>query len=172
MARPSFVRLSFATDSGASARVRLLWEEAPRTIAALLSLCDPASGKMDVSGLHARHSGAEAIFLTPSVLRDVGDENLQQSVQKGDVLFGFEPKYICNHAHEDASEVAWIYHDACIPRRWVSVNGDPTNQTPPFKTDDVALNLWGKIEGDAEAFFQMSSALPRLGAQPMSLSIE
>ena len=152
--------------------MRLLWDKAPNTISALLSLCDPASGSFSVQAVHARHSGAEALFLTPSVLRNVGNENCTLPVRKGDVLFCFEPKGICNHAHEDASEVAWIYHDAAIPRRWVSVNGDPTNQTPPFKTEDVALNLWGKVEGDATAFFETSGALPRLGAQAMTMSIE
>ena len=59
--------------------------------------------------------------------------------------------------------MAWIYHDAALPRRWVSVNGDPTNQTPPFQTVDVALNLWGVIEGEADAFYETSAKLPRLG---------
>lgn len=39
------------------------------------------------------------------------------------------------------------------------------------KTEDIALNLWGKIEGDAEAFYETSGALPRLGVQPMTMSI-
>lgn len=128
-ARASHVTLTFA--SGASATVRLLWDKAPRTVSAVLSLIRESSS-VSVSAVHARHSGAEALFLTPEILRDVGDENCTLPVSKGDVLFCFEPKGICNHASADASEVAWIYHDACIPRRWVSVNGDPMNQTPPF----------------------------------------
>lgn len=167
--RPSHVVLTFS--NGASARVRLLWAEAPRTIDAILSLCDPATGSFDVSAMHARHSGAEALFLTPTVLRDVGDENCTLPVQRGDVLFGFEPTGICNHATEDASEIAWVYHNAATPRRWVSVNGDPTNHTSPFQTQDIALNLWGKIEGDAEAFYAASGKLPRTGERPMTLCI-
>ena len=61
---------------------------------------------------HARHSGAEALFLTPEILREVGDENASLDYALGDVLFGYEPKGICQHASEDASEVAWI----CVPR--------------------------------------------------------
>lgn len=168
--RPSYVRLTF-TATGASARVRLLWDEAPKTVAAILSLVAPTHS-CQVEAVHARHSGAEAIFLTPQVLRNVGDENTTLSVAKGHVLFGYEPKGICNHASEDVSEVAWIYHDAALPRRWVSVNGDPTNQTPPFQTVDVALNLWGVIEGEADAFYETSAKLPRLGEQAMTLSVD
>lgn len=173
MERPSHVRLTFGEPGGAnpSARVKLLWDAAPKTVAAILSLCDE-SGRFAVSALHARHSGAEALFLTPSILRDVGDENATLPVQKGDVLFGYEPTHICNHATEDASEVAWIYHDACTPSRWVSADGDPTNQRPPFKRVEVALNLWGKIEGDADAFYTTSGALPRQGEQPMTITID
>jgi hypothetical protein len=93
MARPTHVLLSFA--GGSSARVRLLWDEAPKTIAALLELCDPVRKSFDVQAVHARHSGAEAIFITPSVISSVGDENLAQAPRCGDVLFGFEPKGIC-----------------------------------------------------------------------------
>ena len=175
--RPSHVRLTFGS-TGASARVRLLWDDAPRTVAAILSLCEPATGKVDVMGVHARHSGAEALFLTPRVLRDVGDENTTLPVARGDVLFCYEPAGVCNHATEDASEVAWVYHDACVPRRWVSVGDDPTNQTPPYKTVDVALNAWGKVEESgqdadgAAAFYETSAKLPRLGEQPLTMSIE
>ena len=91
--RPTHVLLTFA--GGSTARVRLLWNEAPKTVAALLSLCDPVRKSFDVNAVHARHSGAEAIFITPSVLRDVGDENQEPAPRCGDVLFGFEPKGIC-----------------------------------------------------------------------------
>lgn len=96
--------LSFA--GGSSARVRLPWDEAPKTVSALLSLCGSSRRVSDVNAVHARHSGAKALFLTPFVLRDVGDENLEPASRCGDVLFAFEPKSICNH--EDASEVAWL----------------------------------------------------------------
>jgi hypothetical protein len=59
-----------------------------------------------------------------------------------------------------------------MPRRWVSVDGDPTNQRGPFKTVDVALNLWGKVEGDAADFYAESGALPQTGKRPMTVSIE
>eukprot|EP00961_Rhodomonas_salina_P116597 1569367-Rhodomonas_salina.11 len=83
-----------------------------RLRAAAAHACDflgtkrPRRRVSDVNAVHARHSGAKALFLTPFVLRDVGDENLEPASRCGDVLFAFEPKSICNH--EDASEVAWL----------------------------------------------------------------
>ena len=128
MARPTHVLLSFA--GGSSARVRLLWDEAPKTIAALLELCDPVRKSFDVQAVHARHSGAEAIFITPSVISSVGDENLAQAPRCGDVLFGFEPKGICEqlachafslthtrtHTHT-RTRTTYIYTYICTCRR-------------------------------------------------------
>ena len=36
----------------------------------------------------------------------------------------------------------------------------------------VALNLWGVIEGEADAFYETSAKLPRLGEQAMTLSVD
>ena len=118
---------------------------------------------------HARHSGAEALFLTPTIVRDVGDENCVSQPCKSDMLFCYEPRGICQHASEDASEVAWLYHDACIPRRWVSDNGDPTNQTGPWHTVDVALNKWGKVI-EEHGFYMRCGRMPRSGEQQMVIS--
>ena len=52
------------------------------------------------------------------------------------------------------------------------LDGDPTNQRGPFKTVDVALNLWGKVEGDAADFYAESGALPQTGKRPMIFKIE
>jgi hypothetical protein len=123
----------------------------------------------DVMACHARHSGAEALFLTPSVV-PLGDENTIMCPKKGDVLFGFEPKGICQHADEDCSEVAWLYHDACQPSRWVSKGGhDPTNKTGPFERVSVALNKWGEIIEHGGGFYERCSRMPRTGEQKMSL---
>ena len=91
---------------------------------------------------------------------------------KGDVLFGFEPKGICQHSDTDASEVAWLYHDACQPSRWVSTNGDPTNQTPPFKCVAAPLNHFGKIVATDGDFYGRCGRLPRSGEQPMVVRVE
>ena len=84
---------------------------APLTCGALVSTLPDG---VAVWSCHARHSGAEALFLTPEIIRDVGDENTTTDYSLGDMLFGCEPKGICQHASEDASEVAWIYGGAAM----------------------------------------------------------
>ena len=103
------------------------------------------------------------MFLLPK------DENTTLQYAKGDVAFGYEPKGICSHAHEDASEVAWIYGDACQPRRWVTKDGkDSTNQTPPFECVNVALNKFGVVE-EEEGFYDASGRLPRTGERALTI---
>jgi hypothetical protein len=48
------------------ARIRLLWNEAPRTCAAVAALC--AGEAAVVLAVHGRHSGEEALFLTPDLI--------------------------------------------------------------------------------------------------------
>jgi hypothetical protein len=146
--------------------VQLLWDAAPRTCAALVEALPDGT---EVMACHARHSGAEALFLTPEVLRDVGDENASLEYDVGDVLFGYEPSGICQHAAEDASEVAWIYHGAAFPRRWVSDDGDPTNQRGPWHCVDVALNKWGKVVEES-GFYDRCQRMPRTGEQKLYIS--
>mmetsp|Transcript_22069 Transcript_22069/g.50420 ORF Transcript_22069/g.50420 Transcript_22069/m.50420 type:complete len:177 (-) Transcript_22069:53-583(-) len=162
--RCSHLRFQFAEPED-YAVVELLWDAAPRTCAALVAALDGA----EVMSCHARHSGAEALFLTPSIIRDVGDENASLDYAVGDVLFGYEPKGICQHATEDASEVAWLYGGAAMPRRWVSDDGDPINQSGPWHTVDVALNKWGKVV-EENGFYTRCGRMPRTGEQKMMIT--
>ena len=164
-------RIRFRFDDGAYATVRLLWKEAPQTCAAVVkTLKKHAKEKSSVNAVHGRNSGAEALFLTPEVVR-LGDENVVKPGEyaKGQFLFGYEPRFICEHAKQDASEIAWIYHEAAQPRRWVSIGGDKTNQSfGPWKTVDVSLNLFGTVENEC-GFYEASSRLPRTGERGLSI---
>ena len=60
---------------------------------------------------------------------------------------------------------------ACQPRRWVSDDGDPTNQRGPWHTVDVALNLIGKIV-EEKGFYETSAGLPRSGELDMVVTFE
>lgn len=163
--KPPFLKVRFALGSG-EATLRLLWDDAPLTCAAVVGMLK--DGQLRVKACHARHSGGEALFITPEIIR-LGDENTTLKVARGDFLFGFEPKHICSHGDVDRSEVAWIYNDACQPRRWISVNGDPTNQSAPFKTVDVPLNLWAKVV-EEDGFYAASSAFIQTGARDLIIT--
>lgn len=160
--------MRFDFGKGCYAIVELLWDAAPRTCEAVYDQF-LKSGGISVKAVHGRNSGGEALFLTPTVIK-LGDENTTTNVSKGDVLFGFEPKGICQHSFEDASEVAWVYHDACQPRRWVSVDGDPKNQQGPFKTVDVALNKFGTITKCSPNFYEECRNLIKSGERKLSVS--
>ena len=67
-----------------------------------------------------------------------------------------------SHGDVDRSEVAWIYGPACQPSRWISKNGDPTNQTPPFKLDCPPLNVWGRV-GAERGFYDRCNSLLQTG---------
>ena len=163
--QPTHLRFEFPAPAD-HAVVELHWDAAPRTCAALIaSLPDGVA----VSSCHARHSGAEALFLTPETIRDVGDENTTTDYILGDMLFGYEPKGICQHASEDASEVAWIYGGAAMARRWVSDDGDPTNQRGPWHTVDVPLNKWGTVVAQ-QGFYDRCGRMPRTGEQSLVIT--
>ena len=80
--RPSHLTFRFAaaerTEGGegkadadaadtAWARIRLLWDEAPLTCAAVAALCCAGEAAV-VLAVHGRHSGEEALFLTPDLI--------------------------------------------------------------------------------------------------------
>lgn len=161
---PSHLRCRFEGGDGGSCVIKLLWEEAPKTCRAVVDMLN-SDGFTRVEALHGRNSGGEALFLTRPCVA-LGDENTTLEYALGDFLFGYEPAGCCEHAKRDASEVAWIYHAAARPRRWVSRDGDAANATPPFETTDVPLNLWAKVESE-EGFYAASGALPRSGARGM-----
>ena len=164
--RPSHLLWETIAGRGSPRRARavveLNWGKAPKTcqamVAMVLSSQEDVSGSCTVSIVHGRHSGGEALFVTPRVLDSLGDEhNDTLDYELGEVLFCFEAKGCCEHADADCSEVAWIYHLPAQPRRWISKIGtgpvgpggeqgrDPTNKTGPWETTDVRLNRWGKI---------------------------
>lgn len=84
--------LSCAGAPVATAKVKFLWDVAPKTCRAIADQFADKT-KSEVMICHARHSGGEALFITPDVLK-VGDENTILDYKVGDFVFGFEPQYI------------------------------------------------------------------------------
>ena len=164
ISQPTHLRVRFEGTDRGSATVRLLWDAAPKTCAAIVAMLD-GDGRLRVQAVHGRHSGHEALFLTPK-LCTLGDENTTLDYELGDFLFGYEPAGICQHGDVSVSEVAWIYGPTAQPRRWVSTNGDPKNKTPPFRTTDVPLNRWAVVE-EEHGFYAASGQLPRTGARAL-----
>jgi ubiquitin len=150
----------------ASATLQLLWDHAPKTCAAVV-----AQVPMTTMALNGKNSGGEALFLTPTYI-NLGDENTILDYQLGDILFGAEPKHIGEHAKYNISKIAWIYCLPAQPRRWVSIpeGRDPTNQTGPWATTDVAFNKWATVV-EEDGFYVMSANLLRSGEMRMEIVI-
>ena len=115
ISQPDLLRVRFEGTDRGSATVRLLWDAAPKTCAAIVDMLD-GDGRLRVRAVHGRHSGHEALFLTPK-LCTLGDENTTLDYELGDFLFGYEPAGICQHGDVSVSEVAWIYGPTAQPRR-------------------------------------------------------
>jgi len=132
-------RVMFQVEGGAYAIVQLLWESAPQT-------CEAITKQLPINTFlqHGRCSGCEALCITQEVI-PLGPENATTDLHVGQMLFTFEPKGCCSHATEDASEIAWLYRADAQPSRFISKNGDPTNQTAPFVLDVVPMNVWGQV---------------------------
>ena len=166
--KPTHLRCLFEGGDGGSCVIKLLWDDAPKTCRAVVDLLN-SDGFMRVEALHGRNSGGEALFLTRPCV-PLGDENTTLDYALGDFLFGYEPAGCCEHAKADASEVAWIYHGAAQPRRWVSTGGDATHATGPWATTDVPLNKWATVESE-DGFYAASACLPRSGARGLRVEV-
>merc|ERR1712166_894841 len=87
-ARPSAIRIEMV-QSGATATATLLWDQAPKTCAAIV-----ASLPFSTVCWHGRNSGAEALCLTPTVISDLPQDESENATTEhavDDLVFGYEP---------------------------------------------------------------------------------
>ena len=169
--RPQFLEFSL---NGATARAELLWDKAPKTCEAIV-----AQLPIESFAVHGKNSGAEALLLTPSVIKDLpqdGSENATTDHQLLDVMFGFEPAGSCamGAGSSDASEIAWIYHPAAQACFWVSEHGYPHDK-PPFKRVAANLNVFARFLPDdaaskLEDFYAASRKLIEMGKTTITVT--
>lgn len=139
---------------GAAVRVELLWDDAPRTCAAIwsaLPIVKPA--------FHARRSGQE-LFLLADPFEHPGPENERLKVAAGDVLFAHMPPSWTDD-HEDYTrsdqglfDIAVIYGaDALIRGPEAPVEG----------------NLFGRVTDDLSALAEICTRMWREGCEDIAL---
>ena len=133
-----------------SARVALLEREAPRTCAALWPGL-PFSGE----ALHAAYSGTEiALLIDPSI--DIPEENATECIQTGDVMYTHYKPGV-RHGHPDAgSGVHWAYDRYVRP-------------TTPGQWTPAISNVFGRIVGDAKAFYDACRRMRREGVKQIEI---
>jgi hypothetical protein len=138
-------------DEGVTARVELLEREAPRTCAALWHAL-PFSGE----GLHAAYSGTEiAMLIDPSI--DIAEENATECIQTGDVMYTHYKPGV-RHGHLEAgSGVHWAYDRYVRP-------------TTPGQWTPAISNVFGRIVGDAAAFYDACRRMRREGVKRIEIT--
>ena len=144
MSQLSSIVLRFPQEK-AAARVRLLWEKAPMTCAAIADLL-PSSG----SAHHGIYSGSECVFVLPEVIK-VDAEHATSDVRKGQVGFTWMAAGSSYGVQADFAEVCWFYDLDAQPRMWEG---------------PVAVSIFGEIVEDAEDFYAVCFRMRREGVKP------
>jgi hypothetical protein len=140
-------------ESGVVGRVELLEDEAPQTCRAVWD-CLPRSGP----GSHAMYSGTiGALFLDdPTVGDAIGEENSTSNIQTGDVIFTHYDAGT-RHGHlTPLSEIYWAYDRYCRP-------------TIPGQFVPAVANVFGRVVGDVQPFYDMSRRLHSEGFKEIEI---
>ena len=161
---PARVQFSIEGHDGVevgTAVAALRWDEAPRTCAAIV-----AQLPIETTCFHGKNSGAEALLVTPTCVKDLpqdASESATQAHALGNVLFGFEPSGFCvgGAGYDDCSEIAWIYGPAAQATFWVSEDGPPHDK-PPYRRQAATLNHFAQIV-EERGFYAASRDLIKSG---------
>ena len=135
---------------GISVRAVLLEKDAPQTCSTIWGIL-PLKG--DCS--HASYSGTiAALLFDPTV--DVPEENATTCIETGDVMFThYEPGFRQGDADPD-SEIYWAYDRYARP-------------TIPGQWLPATANIFGRIVGDASAFYDVCRRIRREGWKPIEI---
>ena len=147
MSHPNQLRLSFdATDAACVAT--LLWDAAPRTCAAVVSLL-PVRGTVH----QAIYSGSESVFLLPQLLK-LDKEHATWDVRRGDLAFVWLAAGSGYGITEDITELCWFYDHDSRPCMWEG---------------PVEVNVFARIVEPADAFYAMCRRIRREGVKPLTV---
>jgi hypothetical protein len=151
MSRPAILEVP---AYGAAARVELLWDDAPRTCAAIwsaLPIVKPA--------FHARRSGQE-LFLLADPFENPGVENERMAVEAGDVLFAHMPPSWSDD-HEDYTRGEQGLFDIAV-----IYGADALIRGPEAP---VAGNRFGRVVDDLPLLAEICTRMWLEGCQDIAL---
>ena len=137
-------------DDDVVAKARLLETDMPRTCAELLKHL-PLAG----TALHARYSGSEVAMAIPKHIR-VAREKATCATMTGDVAYAWLNQDDHYGLDDDLAEVSVFYDRDCCP----SMAEGP-----------VRVNIFARIEGDAEAFYRARADTRITGAKRLRVSL-
>ena len=137
-------------DAEVSARALLLEEEMPRTCRELLRHL-PLEG----TAIHARYSGSEVALLLPTHIR-IEREKATCAVLPGDVAYVWLNRDDHYGLSEDVSEICWFYDRDARPQMFEG---------------PVRVNVFARIEGDADDFYRACADTRITGARKVRIAL-
>jgi len=144
-----YIQLEFV-ELKIKARVRLLEEEMPRTCGELVKHLP-----LESLATHARYSGSEVAMLLSTDIK-IGREKATSAVQTGDVAYVWLNQDDHYGLDDDVSEICWFYDK---------------DSTPTMAEGPVRVNVFARIEGDAEAFYKASADTRITGVRNVRISL-
>jgi hypothetical protein len=144
-----YIELEF-TELKIRARARLLEDEMPRT-------CNELVKHLPLEGLatHARYSGSEVAMLLSTDIK-IGREKATCAVQTGDVAYVWLNRDDHYGLDDDVSEICWFYDK---------------NSCPAMAEGPVMVNVFARIEEDAEEFYKASADTRITGVKNVRISL-
>ena len=131
-------------DANIVARARLFDGAAPKTVELLWGLA-PFEGDAG----HAMFSGTScALYIDPTIIPP--RENATTLIQTGDLMFTHYDALERHGFPDPLSEIYWAYDRYCRP-------------TMPGSMLTVCPNIFGRFEGDFEAFFRPAEIFEEVG---------
>ena len=144
-----YIELEFI-DQKIKVRAKLLEEEMPRTCSELVKYLP-----LESIATHARYSGSEVAMLLSTEIK-IGREKATCAVQTGDIAYVWLNRDDHYGLDDDVSEICWFYDK---------------DSTPTMAEGPVRVNVFARIEGDAEEFYKASADTRITGVKNVRLSL-
>ncbi len=144
-----YIELEF-TEQKIKIRARLLEDEMPRT-------CNEIIKHLPLESIatHARYSGSEvAMLLSPNI--KIEREKATCAVETGDIAYVWLNRDDHYGLDDDVSEICWFYDK---------------DSTPTMAEGPVRVNVFARIEGDAQEFYKASANTRITGVRKVRISL-
>ena len=144
-----YIELKFV-EQKIKVRARLLEEEMPRTCNELMKYLP-----LESIATHARYSGSEVAMLLSTDIK-IGREKATCAVQTGDIAYVWLNQDDHYGLDDDVSEICWFYDK---------------DSTPTMAEGPVRVNVFARVEGDAQEFYKASADTRITGVKNVRISL-
>ncbi len=144
-----YIELEFV-EQKIKTRARLLEDEMPRT-------CNEIIKHLPLESIatHARYSGSEVAMLLSTNIK-IEREKATCAVETGDIAYVWLNRDDHYGLDDDVSEICWFYDK---------------DSTPTMAEGPVRVNVFARIEGDAQEFYKASANTRITGVKKVRISL-